>query len=209
MATEEPRQGEAIRDRKIWNYALWVGVAFLFHRSAICMIFPYFFIHNEISYRNMLLLILGCVIFLNSYDYVFNFTGAILDKEFNLENLGGYNLREVNRFRIIFYCFPAVLFFIWTMIQRNTISYLHRFWMNILLFKASISLAAMNSPYLSRMGIYFSPFLILAYCGLINYIPRENRKIISCGLCIYSGIFFLFEMHNSSSLRYFHFIWER
>ena len=199
----------AIRDKKLWEYIEWVGIAFLFHRSAICMLFPYFFIHKEISIKNMILLILGCIIFLNSYDIAFNFTGAILDKEFNLEELQGYNFKEVNRLRILFYCFPAATFFIWTILQKRTISDLHKFWMNILLFRAAISLAAMNSPYLSRMGIYFSPFVILAYCGLINFMPKQNRKIISFGLIIYCGIFFLYEISHSTTMKYYRFIWER
>ena len=200
---------ESLRDRKICKYLIWVGIAFLFHRSAICMIFPYFFIHSKISYINMLLIVLGCIIFLQSYDFVFDLTEVILDKEFNFENLEGYSFRKVNRLRIFFNCVPAGLFFIWEMTRRKTISYNQTFWMNILLFKAAISLAAMNSPYLSRMGIYFSPFMILAYCGLIKEIPVEQRKVLAFGLCILYSIFTFYEIYHSSSLRYFQFIWQR
>ncbi len=200
---------ESLRDRKIWNYIIWVGVAFLFHRSAICMIFPYFFIHNKITYINMLLLIFGCIIFLYSYDIVFDFTGAILDKEFNLENLDSYNIRKVNRLRVFFNCVPAGFFFLWEITRRKSISYCQTFWVNILLFKAAISLAAMNSPYLSRMGIYFSPFMILAYCGLIKEIPVKHRNFLSLGVCILHSIFIFYEIYHSSSLRYFQFIWQR
>ncbi len=199
----------ALRDKKIFRYGICVGIAFLFHRSAICMLFPYFFIHNKISITNMLMLILGCVVFLHSYDYAFDFTGAILDKEFNLEEIGGYNLNKVNRLRILYNCFPAAIFFIQTIKQKNKISYLHTFWVNILMFNAAISLSAMNSPYLSRMGIYFSPFLILAYCGLIHDMYKKQQKVFSWGICVYCGIFFLYESYKSSSLNHFQFIWQR
>ena len=200
---------EALRDKKIYQYLFWIGIGFLFHRSAICMLFPFFFIHKTINYKNIILLIIGCIIFLHSYDIAFDFTGSILDKEFNIEEWGGYNLKKVNRLRIIFNCAPAVIFFILTEVRKKQISYLHTFWLNILLFKAAISLSAMNSPYLSRMGIYFSPFIVIAYCGLINEISNNYRKILSWSLCICYCIFSFYEIYITTSLKNFKFIWQR
>ncbi len=199
----------ALRNKRLREYAIWVGIGFLFHRSAICMIFPFFFIHNKLSIINMILLLIGCIIFLQSYDLAFDFTGAILDKEFNMETLDSYNLNKVNRLRVLANCAPAAFFFGQALLQKKIVSYNQNFYINILLFKAAISIAAMNSPYLSRMGIYFSPLLIMALCGLINEIPKDKRKFFVFCMCFFYGYFFLYEIKHSSALRYFQFIWQR
>ena len=199
----------AIKERRLWEYVLWVFIGFLFHRSAVCLIFPYFFIYNDLTLRNMLFLFLGCIVFLYSYDRVFNITGVILDKEFINIEYGSYNFKEVNRLRIIVHCVPAIFFLPIIFRQKKRILDNQKFWINILLFSAAISIAAMNSPYLLRIRIFFSPFVVLAISGLINELKTENKKLISLIISIFYGIFFLYETYSSYTLHNYHFIWER
>ena len=160
---------------------------------------------------NMIYLIIGCIIFLKSYDLAFDFTGAILDKEFNVENIEfyTYNIKKVNRLRVLANCAPAAYFFYTTIIQKKTITNLQKISVNILLVKAAISISAMNSPYLSRMGIYISPFQILSLSELIKHLPVKTRNTIMYLMCLFYGIFFYFEVHGAAKLKHFYFIWDR
>ena len=99
-----------LKERKFWKYALVVFIAFLFHASAIVMIFAYFIAYNRIDFKNIVILIIGCIIVLASFDRILSFAGFVLDQEFQDSWLVGdtYITRSVNIFRVLVAISPAI-----------------------------------------------------------------------------------------------------
>ena len=77
-----------IKERKFWKYALIVFIAFLFHSSAILMIFPYFIANNKVSLSNILFLITASIVILFSFSEVLQFTGFLLNENLSDEGYG-------------------------------------------------------------------------------------------------------------------------
>ena len=194
-----------IKERKFWKYALVVFIAFLFHSSAIMMIFIYFIAYNKISIQNILFLILVSLIILFSFTEVLEFTGFLLQED--LSDEGAYLVRSVNTFRILVATVPAVFFLI--LYQNKPITKEQRFWFNMLIIHSVMMFATSNSAYLARMGIYTMPFSVIGIPELIKGINPKDKKVVTTTILIAFAIFWLYEISNSSSLNHFTFIWQK
>ena len=96
-----------ILDKKIFKYMLCVFIAFLFHKSAIIMVVPYFMLRGKINLRNILLLTIGSIILLYNYEFIFSFIGGLKESEIVIEE-GSYYLNRVNILRVLVCIVPAV-----------------------------------------------------------------------------------------------------
>lgn len=188
-----------IKERKFWKYALVVFIAFLFHASAIIMIFPYFMAYNKINFRNIALLIIASIIILFSFSELLNFVGFILRDEITTEY--EYITRSVNIIRVLVAIAPAA-FFLFAYAGRP-LSKEQRLWINFLIINGIVMLATSNSAYFARMGIYTASFSAISIAELIKGLYKREKIIFSCVIIVTFLIFWMHSIKTSDALNNF------
>lgn len=193
-----------LREKKLLNYCIVVFIAFLFHKSAVVLLLLYFIVHRKINWKNLLILVAITVIFIYSYDNVFNFADWLLDKE--LDKQGAYISNSVNILRVSANIAPAVYFLIRNWKKEKTDS--ETFYLNLLLIHGLVSLITINSAYLARLNLYTSLFEIIAICELLKK-EDKYRTVITIVVIILFFVFQLYEVYISPDLSPFKWIWSR
>lgn len=196
-----------LRDKKLWHYAAMVFAGFLCHRSAILMAIPVFFVHKEVNWRNVFLVLIGSIVVLNSYELLFHLAGEMLDKGYQNSEEDVYLLQKVNRLRVLSNVAPAA-FFLWLHFKEKQNYQLSNFALNLLSLNAAISIVGMNSPYFSRYSMYTHPFMALAYPELCGKLGVNLRKTVITAIILMYTIMELYECSGSGSLRHFQWIWN-
>lgn len=194
-----------IKERKFLKYALVVFIAFLFHGSAILMIFPYFIAHNKISLPNIFFLTASSIAILFSFSEIVKITGFILNDD--ITNASTYLTQAVNIFRILVAIAPALFFLL--AYQKKPITQEQQFWINMLILNAIMMIATSNSAYLARMGIYTVPFSIIGIPELIDGLDEKDKKISTNIILILFFAFWIYDLSNNTSLSNFKFIWQK
>ncbi len=188
-----------IKERKFWKYAFLVFVAFLFHASAIIMIFPYFIIYNKINFKNIILLIIASFFILFSFSELLDLAGFILRDELSEESK--YITTTVNTFRVLVAIAPAA-FFLFTYYGRP-LSKDQRFWLNFLIINGVTMFATSNSAYFARVGIYTAPFSTLGIVELIKGLKPREKRIFSFIIIVAFFFFWLYSLEKSVALNNF------
>lgn len=196
---------EYLKEKNLFKYCVIVFVAFLFHRSAIVFIILYFIVNRDITIPNVIILIAFTGLLLLSYDRVFQFANIVMDKEYSLEI--AYTSRAVNRLRVLATFVPVIIFAYEYFDQKRTQSTV--FSLNILIFRAALSVFAMNSALLYRINIYSSFFAPLAITQLLEGVSEKNRKIIETLLIVMYFVMWSYELYKSGSMNHFQWIWDR
>lgn len=195
-----------LQNKKFVKYALTVFLAFLFHKSALIMIVPYFVLHRKINFKNIMVLVLGAVVVLYSYDKLFSAIGFLMSKEYDASG-SAYISSSINGFRVLVYIVPAVIF-VFLFIKRQ-ISESDKVDLNLLMVHAVAMLMASKSTMLGRIGIYTSPFAVIAISNLSKKLPKSTRQLlIPCMLFLYS-VYWWYGLRTSGNLNYFQWIWQR
>lgn len=190
-----------LRDKKFWKYLLVVALAFLCHKSAAIMILPYFVAHNKITFRNVLLLIVGTIVVLLSYDRLFGAINWLMGKDYDQSN--EYIASAINIFRILVSIAPAAFFLGAYSFSNRTPQ--QDFWINLLIIHAVAMTVASQSAMLGRIGLYTSPFCIIAIPELCKTLVKRSRSFIQTGILILYFCYFLYGIWGEP----FNFIWQR
>lgn len=195
-----------LREKKLIKYAVLVFVAFLFHKSALIMILPFFIARNRITRQNVILLIVGSLVVLYSYSYVYNFTETILDK--SLSGDMDYLSKSVNPFRVLVAIVPSIYFLIGY--ERDEPDSLSDFYMNLLLIHSSIMLMSSGSAYYARIGIYTAPFCCIAIPELSRRKKQKNNHVWEIVIMLFFLLYWIYDISafHFSSVTY-DFIWQR
>ncbi len=195
-----------ILEKKFWKYLLFVFIAFLFHSSAIVMIIPYFILRNKISFINILILTIGSIILLYNYEFIFSIVGLLKDETMDATE-GTYLLNQVNVFRVVVGVVPAVFsLLLYFKSEKNAEQ---TFYINILVLYALLGIVGMNSPYLSRVTIYLSALLPLAFGKLIIFRDRKTEIIAKWVIVLLFFAFWYYGVSKSADLNNFKWIWQR
>lgn len=195
-----------IYDKKLFKYSLVVFLAFCVHRSAIVMILPYFILNNRISVKNILLLVLGTLILSLNYDKIFEFVGFLKSEEMSIEDQGYYS-NSVNILRVLVACAPAILALVLRPFRGQDRE--KDFYINTLVINGVAMIATSNSAYLARLGIYTNMFTPLALVKNTELENKVTEKMMRAGIILLFSIYWYVEISGSSTLRQFHWIWER
>ena len=193
-----------ILDKKFVKYAITVLIAYCFHSSAIVMIVPYFVMRGKINFRNIFLLALGTLLVSSNYDTLFSFIGAIKDKEVVMDT---YATASVNILRVLANCAPAVLA-VALYIKKDPPPE-QTFYINGLIINAAAMIAAANSTYLARIGIYTSLFIPAGLPKLIRFEDKKMEKLLWVIIIALFAIFWYYEVSTYPSLNQFKWVWER
>lgn len=193
----------SLRDKKFLKFFVIVVLAFLCHRSAIVMVLMYFMVHRKTSIRNVFFLIIASSIVLVSYDYVFQFTGMVLEED--VLGTAEYWATEVNRLRILARVAPAG-FFLFVCRNKEKTPELS-FYLNLLIIGAVVSVVTMNSAALGRMNMYMTPFMIISIVELFKMVDSKYTKLLTLATVLLYGIMEWYEIQGNPTLNSFHLEW--
>ena len=194
-----------IYEKKIWKWLLTVFIASCFHITALVMFVLYFLLRNKVSIRNIILLAIGTYIVSANYDSIFSLVGLLKDTD--MTSLNTYATTSVNVLRILVSCSPAIACLV--LYYKKELTDEQTFYMTSLIIHAAAMVAASNSAYLARIGIYTSPFVIVALPKLCRTNNKMVENILRIGIVCLYAIFCYVEISGSKSLNPFHWIWER
>lgn len=194
-----------LEEKKLWKYLIIVLIAFCFHVSAIVMIIPFFFVHRDAKIKNLMLLLIGTVVVLFSYETVFEMVGLLKDDGSTFTS--DYATRSVNIFRILVHCAPAVLALILYYNKERTDK--ENFYINLLFIDAVAMVATSNSAYLTRIAIYTSIYTVIALPNLIKLKDKNFEMVLKCLIIILYFVFWYTDITKTTSLSEFNWIWER
>lgn len=195
-----------IFDKKFWKYCFVVFLAFCVHRSSIIMLIPFFIFRNRITFRNVLLLLLGTYIVSVNYNTIFSLVGFIKDAEMSISD-NAYNSTTVSIFRVLVFCSPAIV--VAVLYWKKSLDKEQTFYFNVLLTNAAAMLATSGSTYLARLSIYTNVFTPLALAKLIRFQNKKTDVIIKLLIVVLYAVFWYIEVSGSVSLNDFRWIWER
>lgn len=194
-----------LREGKFWPYLIVVALAYLCHKSAAIMILPFFVCRWEINFRNTALLVVASVIVLFSMDWVFSFTGWLLNDSADVSAYyeNSYWSNSINRWRVAAWMAPAVFFYAvyWKLDKTPT----ETFYLNLTLIHALVAIMTMNSTCLGRIAMYTSPYLVVAIPELTKRFEGRNKVLIRYGIVALYLAFSIVEMHDVT----WNWIWNR
>lgn len=192
-----------IFEKKFLKYALVVFLAFLTHKSALIMIVFYFVANRKITVMNMVILALGTVVLLYSYDYVFEIIGWAREAPLPRDT---YITSSVNPLRIAVAIAPALLIPVY--LKEIEINPEKTFYANWLIIHGAMMVATSRSAYLARMGIYTGIFTAIALPRILDKKSRQNF-ILETAIIVFYFAYWWYEIMTSSYLIPFRWIWER
>ena len=193
-----------ILDKKLLKYALCVFVAFLFHRSAIIMIVPYFVMRGKINVRNILLLALGTLIVSANYETIFSIIGDAKGHDISISI---YSNTAVNVLRVLANCAPAILAVIMYIKKKPNPE--QTFYINGLIMNAAAMIAASNSTYLARVSVYTGLFIPIGLSKLIHFDNKRIERMAWFAIIVLFAIFWYYEVSTHPALNDFRWVWER
>lgn len=193
-----------ILDKKFVKYAICVFIAYLFHKSAIIMIVPYFVMRGKINYRNIILLTIGTLIISANYETIFS---LISDAKGRDVVMNTYSTASVNVLRVLANAAPAILA-VALYIKKNPDPE-QTFYINGLIVNAAAMIAASNSTYLARISIYTGLFIPAGLPKLIRLEDKKMEKLLWVIIIALFAAFWYYEVSTYPSLNQFKWVWER
>ena len=195
-----------IIQRKLIKYLIIIFIAFLFHKTALIMVVPYFLLTRKPDFKQVIILLLGTLVILGSYDVVFDVIGSIKGQEIKITDEAYYS-RSVSIFRIVVSIAPSILYLVFGRKDEHTKEEV--FFINATLFNTFTSIASMSSAYLARVDIYTSVYLIIGYAYLINLIKDDKTiKIVIVSIILLFFLFWYYSIHSVYNLRNFNWAFD-
>lgn len=191
-------------ERKFWRYLLVVLVASAFHTTALIMLFVYFLAMKKISIINIAFVLVGTIVMLFSYDFVFNVIGLYKGHELEMAE---YMTNSVNIFRVLVTYAPLVLCLFFT--RKKVLTTEETFYINILIVNAALMTATLNSAYLARIGIFTNIYSILAFPKLLKTENKRTTQFLKWGIVALYSVFWFIEVSGSRDLNNFRWIFNR
>ena len=192
-----------IYDKKLIKWLIVVFIAFTIHSTAIVMASLYFLLRNKVRPRNVIILALGTYLIAANYDAIFSFIGFLKDSEMELNN---YATKSVNVLRILVACAPAAMAL--AIAVKKELTEEETFYTNALVMHAAAMLAASNSAYLARIGIYTSPYVALALPKLLRVENKYVEMLMRVGVLALYAVFWYIGIYDSYALSDFKWVFS-
>ena len=193
-----------IIEKKLLKYFIVLFLASMFHITAAVMAFLYLIPLKKLNLTKTILLVVGSMLLLYSYSYIFDFVDTIKGKSIVLDE---YVLTEVNYFRIAVSFAPLLAYyFLSSKTRLNSEDY---FYINILFINAALMYVTSSSAYLARIAIYTNIFTVLSLPRILNLKNPILDTLIKYLIIILYAFFWYVEVSNSYSLSNFQWIFER
>lgn len=191
-------------EKKLSKYLLTIGIAMLFHRTAIIM-FPIYFISNKrITIKTFFVLIILTLVIRFSYDYIFSLMSGFKGVD---QSQYEYMQTTVNSMRILVTIAPIILYLGCNKRVKNNKE--TQFYSMLLFVNAIFMIATSGSAYLARAGIFTETFTVFAFPKLLSGYNKDNRKILIIIIIIFYAIYFFYQIYISNSLNNYQWIFSR
>lgn len=193
-----------IQERKLIKYAITVFIAFLFHKSAIVMIVPFFVMRNRINLRNVLLLAIGTLIVAFNYETIFGLIGMAKEQDVSTDS---YSTASVNTLRVLANAAPAIAAIVinW----QKDLDEEETFCINGLIMNGAAMIAAANSTYLARISIYTGYFIPMCLSKVIRLKNKNMELVLRAAIVILFAIFWYVEVSTYPSLNKFKWVFYK
>ena len=191
-----------ILERDLPRYCICVLLASFFHTSALVMIVPYFLLCNPIIDKYLIRLMVGAVIMLLNYRYIFMGIGYY--KGTTMDMTDSYMTNSVSLARIAVSLAPVILYFF---IRKGKIDDKRQeFYINGLILNGIVMVTTMKSTYLARLGIYTNAMCLIGYPYLFQLIYERFRTsfVEICTFAMYTA-YWWYSIVYFESLRNFQF----
>lgn len=196
-----------LKNRELFKWCILCLLATMFHVSALLLIPLYFLITPKFSKsRIILFVIMGVAVYL--------FGSILFDVMKSLKSSGitsadsAVGSRQVNRLRIIVNIMP---FIIW-LFTRNYYDYKDKQFVTILnmsILNAILSVATMNSVYLTRFLVYTSIFDVLFIPYLMKPFTKNTKIVFFIIMFAMYAVFWLYDLNKSSATNVFQWVFNR
>lgn len=200
-----------LEKNKIFLYFLAIGVAYLFHNSALVFLLLYFFRKVKITKKNGLLFLTACLL-------IFNFKGTIAKVIQNvspekylkyIENVANVN----NLVIIVMIAIPVICLIFWPKNIDEDEKY-HRnmsmfFVMSCINFV--VYFLATEIPLFERLSLYFIIFNTVLIPNIVSDIANRNIRTLALLMCIVLPMiqFLISTPGGSYGIDNYKFFWER
>ena len=189
-----------VYEKKFFKWALIVFLAACIHKSALVMVVLFFLLRNKVNFRNILLLAIGTYIVSVNYDTIFSFLG------FNDgTSATSYAGRSVNVLRILVACAPAILCLLVNI--KTKMNEEQTFYTNAMVVHGATMIAASGSAYLARIGMYTSPFVVIALPKMLRMKNKNMEILLRVGTLLLYGVFWYIELRDAPEMNNYQFVW--
>jgi transmembrane protein EpsG len=183
-------------------------VATTFHVSAIFMVPIYFLVNRKIDWHQFFLLSTIGVIISFCYVYLFDIISLLKEGDGITDITSDIATTNVNYLRVMVNCSPAILYFISKkrfsteeVSNKNFLLYA-----NMSILNSVLSLASMNSVYLSRFFSYTNIYGVLFMPYLLSKFDRNSRYILTTIILLLYFIFWNYDIWKNSTTKEFQWI---
>ena len=193
-----------ILQRRLRAYAAVVGVAFLFHVSAVVLILLYWVPRRRLPVATVVVLVVAALLSVNLYPYFAEFVDSIRGAGYTEH---AYFTERVSILRVLAALGPALVYLLLT--DRQVLSERGHFYGNIMIIHAATFVSAAQSAYVARLTLYTAVFIALAVPELLNMrSARINSVVAMFALALYS-VFWYLETSGVSALANFQWVFSR
>lgn len=161
--------------REMWKYFLFVGIAALFHSSALIMI-PVYFIVNIRAWSPAMWLVAACaIVVLLAYNTVMPFFLSI----FSQTRFGTYSAQQtgVNGLRILVAFAPVVLAFLLQKQLRSAGKEMDIF-VNLCFLNLLVMILASKQLYIARLSSYFEIYELLLLPAIFQVTKSKHFRVL-------------------------------
>ena len=115
--------------------------------------------------------------------------------------LNGYSTRSVNILRILVACAPAIMAL--AVAVKKDLTKEETFYTNALVIHGAAMIAASNSAYLARIGIYTGAYVIVALPKLLRVDNKYIEMLMRVGVLVLYAIYWYRGIFDSATLTNF------
>jgi hypothetical protein len=193
-----------IREKKLINFLIIVGIASLFHITALVFILAYFIAYRKINYKYLSLVTIFIFII---YVFRFSFIQFIID---NILTNRGYSIEPSNEGIASFITF-VIIFIAGLIFRKDVLKYNEKsnILYNMLILGIIFQILVSVIPNIFRISMYFNIYNIIFIPEVLNSI--KDRKFASLGymvvLFLLSIQYFLFT-YNVAGVIPYSFFWK-
>lgn len=195
-----------IIDRKPGRYLCVVGLASLFHVSALALVFLYFVPRKQLRLAGITALMVGAVLGAEVYSRVMLLVSAVRDNAAEIQTSSSF-IEEVSWIRIAVALAPLIFYL--AFVKKIRLAPDDAFYVNMLFVHAAILVAASQSAYVARFSLYTGVYTALALPRLLRASGLRNRALFSPLLIVGYAIYWYLETAGIPSLAVYQTIFQR
>jgi len=171
-----------IFERKFIKFCIVVFIASSFHVTALIMLPMYFLITQVLDLKKIVFIMVSGIAMIFSYDFLFELLGIMKDSETGGSSTN-YAQTDIHPLRVLIAFSPVIVYF-FLLFQKKHFTGRENFYIGFIFVRAAVTFGTSNSAYLNRASIYFTPFIPIALCLLVNKFPKNQQFILKAIILI-------------------------